>query len=379
MKFTILSFCLSLVCTTALHARTWIVDNDMTRPADYRTAQAAHDGAAVDDTLLFVGSGTDYNTLDITKRLNIEGPGYDLILNGIASANTASATISNITISAGDPIVQGGGASNSTVKGMVFGNLRIRGGVTGVVLDQVQGINPAGSITGSVDTTQNVLDSSLFVGQNMAHVSGLVIRRSSLGSVTTIGGSASVINCKLTFGAFAETGSITSNGGAGPTNQKAAAIACSQCIIGQLPGASESPNRRPSTADFTNCIILGAAAGKNSASENGQTITGSVLFSDAANYPGNRTTADRFAYSEVFVTNSLSSGVADSLFRLNTNPTNPALGAGVGGGDAGMFAGAQPYKLSGIPARPRVTYLNTSGVVSDTVGLNVQAGGEVRP
>jgi len=365
MKSAIFSFCLSVVCTTALHARTWIVDNDISRPADFRTAQAAHDGAAVGDTLLFVGSGTNYNTLDLSKRLNIEGPGYDLLLNGIASANTSTATFFNITISAGNPIVAGGGASNSTFKGIVFASMSIKGGVNGLMLDQVKG--------DSIGTTENS-NSSDTTGANY-HVTGLVVRRSTLYSLVILGGSASVFNCRFIDNPRAAFGLIRNPAGTPTPNQatnfKGASLACSQSILGSLTDNNFSDST-PSTAVFTNCICLGLAPVRS-----GRTVNGSVLFRDAANYPGNRTTSSPTAYSEVFVGASLPT--EDSHFKLNTNPSNPALGAGVGGGDAGMFAGAQPYKLSGIPARPRVTYLNSSGVVSDTVGLNVQAGGEVRP
>ena len=249
--------------------------------------------------------------------------------------------------------------------------------MTGVVLDQVQGKNPAGNIIGSVATSEDVNFTEPAPRKNY-HVTGLVVRRSSLGGVTTIGGDVSIFNCKLTFGAYARTGSIIAQGGGQDTNLRGARITCSQCVVGGLTdGFGTSSIKLPNTASFTNCIVLGPAG---TGPENGQTVSGSVLFNNAANYPGNRTTSDPNAFSEVFVTNNISgAGLADSLYRLNTNPSNPARGAGVGGGDAGMFAGAQPYQLSGIPARPRVTHLSTSGVVSDTVGLSVQAGGEVRP
>lgn len=106
-------------------------------------------------------------------------------------------------------------------------------------------------------------------------------------------------------------------------------------------------------------------------------ILGSIIFRDAANYSGNRTVTNPDSPLEVFL-RAPNAWNDEACYQLNDNPTNPAKGAGVGGVDAGMFAGADPYKLSGIPAIPRVTHLSTSGVASDTIGLTLNVGGEIR-
>ena len=48
----------------------------------------------------------------------------------------------------------------------------------------------------------------------------------------------------------------------------------------------------------------------------------------------------------------------DARYQLRAG--SPAIGAGVGGMDAGMFGGANPYRLSGIPPTPSI-YKLTSG------------------
>ena len=72
---TILHICTSIVLASSLHAATWTVDNVTSRPANFRTIQAAIDAAAVGDTLLIAPSASTYGGFTLTKRLNIKGTG----------------------------------------------------------------------------------------------------------------------------------------------------------------------------------------------------------------------------------------------------------------------------------------------------------------
>jgi hypothetical protein len=67
----------------------------------------------------------------------------------------------------------------------------------------------------------------------------------------------------------------------------------------------------------------------------------------------------------------------DSRFRLrtpdaNNSSPNPAVGAGVGGVDCGMFGGSSPYVLSGIPAMPVITQFSSTSSGNATTPLKVK-------
>ncbi len=60
----------------------------------------------------------------------------------------------------------------------------------------------------------------------------------------------------------------------------------------------------------------------------------------------------------------------DGKYQLK--PGSPAIGAGTAGGDIGAFSGANPYKLSGVPAIPRLTHLIVPPTATSTSGLRFE-------
>lgn len=77
---------------------------------------------------------------------------------------------------------------------------------------------------------------------------------------------------------------------------------------------------------------------------------------------GNGNSGD-FAYEEVFRGGSST----DTQYQLKED--SPALRAGTGGVDVGMFGGSSPYVISGLPALPRITDLRVPTIVPDSTGL----------
>jgi hypothetical protein len=59
--------------------------------------------------------------------------------------------------------------------------------------------------------------------------------------------------------------------------------------------------------------------------------------------------------------------VAESVWRLK--PGSPAIGAGLNGVDMGMFGGARPYVLSGVPSLPRITHFVSPSTATSSSGL----------
>lgn len=351
-----------LLLPASLHARTWVVDNDTTRPADFRSAQAAHDGAAAGDTLLFVGSGASYGELTITKLLHFVGPGYNLLENNIPSANQGKAFI-GIGLKSSGP--QGSGASGSTFQGMDLGGMTmiIDPGISDVTFDKcsLPGIECGGRTHGG--NTGN--------GQS---VQNLLIKRSLVGSDFRItGGSAVILNSKI--------GAISVHVleyGANNANRALASLSLNQCVLANGNGFIDVPTLPDgvshSNLSITNSIIFSAIP-----AQAGLQVSSSLLYQNAGNHPGNAAFTDSNAiFTFASPKHPSTPPATEKEFQLNTDPSNPAIGTALGGGDMGLFGGAQLYRLSGVPAVPRVTHLSTSGVASDTVGLTLNVGGEIR-
>jgi hypothetical protein len=52
---------------------------------------------------------------------------------------------------------------------------------------------------------------------------------------------------------------------------------------------------------------------------------------------------------------------------------SPAIGAGEGGTDIGMFGGEYPYVLSGLPPIPAIYGLDAQSLPSNTLDVNLKA------
>ncbi|MCX6269843.1 MAG: hypothetical protein NTU44_01240 [Bacteroidetes bacterium] len=73
--------------------------------------------------------------------------------------------------------------------------------------------------------------------------------------------------------------------------------------------------------------------------------------------------------TDVFV--GASGNSTDGKWELK--PGSPAIGAGEGGVDCGMFGGSYPYVLSGMPAIPAVYYFNAPSLPTNTINVSIKA------
>lgn len=73
--------------------------------------------------------------------------------------------------------------------------------------------------------------------------------------------------------------------------------------------------------------------------------------------------------SALFV--GLSGNSTDGQWALKVG--SPAIGAGEGGTDCGIFGGESPYKLSGMPPIPAIYDLNAQSLPSNTLNVNLKA------
>ena len=99
-------------------------------------------------------------------------------------------------------------------------------------------------------------------------------------------------------------------------------------------------------------------------------------------------------YNNVFVfpesghgINNISNFTESSLFVGGTHPENkyrlaissPAIGAGYGGVDCGMFAGVNPYLNSGMPPIPSISNYSSPAHATPTSGLSVTIEATAHP
>ncbi len=100
MKKTILLAAFSLVIIT-VHAKIWRVNNVPGVAADFTTAQAAHDGAAANDTIYLESSPNSYGDVTTTKKLTWMGLGYFLPQNTGLQFHSNTGFVSSLTVNSG--------------------------------------------------------------------------------------------------------------------------------------------------------------------------------------------------------------------------------------------------------------------------------------
>ena len=309
-------------------AKKWTVDSNPGNNADFATLQAAHDGAADGDTLYVRGSGTSYGILVLTKKLIIFGPGYFLTENPNTQANGTTASTGTITFATGS---DGSLFTGFTVKANVV--IRISNVIFKRNFVDLEGSGAAGVIVG-------ISASNVTIAQNYI--------------ITTTTGNT---NASLVLGG---SNSIVTNN----------YIECtSPCrVIGkQTPIVTSSSN-------IQNNVIFGNVNIVNADFKNNILIAGTYFSpsTTTTNNIGNGTqfdTADGNQENVTMTTVFDGTGSTDGQWQLAVS--SPAIGAGIGGIDVGMYGGTDPYVLSGIPHIPNIYQFDGPTTGSTTAGLPI--------
>jgi hypothetical protein len=303
-------------------AKIWRVDNNPGNPGDFTTAQLAQTGAAAGDTLYFTGSGISYGNLTLTKKLIIFGPGYFLTHNPETQANPSPAILGNVYFNAG--------SSGSLMTGMQTGPVELN--TSNLVFKR----NFSSTSSGR----------ALFIAANL---SNLLILQNYLYTSDYWG--------------YA----IYGNGGG--TNILIRNNYLEQSVAGRY--ATEIY----SAIDFSNNVIYGIPYMNNSVFYNNILRNGAIGGSNNA-YSNNIGNSTQFGTSNgnqqnVVMTTVFQGGTsADGQWQLKAG--SPAIGAGQGGTDIGMFGGTDAYVLSGMPAIPAIWFFNGPATGSGPAGLPIQ-------
>ncbi|HOG19227.1 MAG TPA: right-handed parallel beta-helix repeat-containing protein [Salinivirgaceae bacterium] len=316
-----------LALTVNLSAAKWRVNNIPGTNANFTSLQAAHNASYVNngDTIYLEASSGSYGDLTATKKLVIIGAGYFLSENENMQANLNSSTVGYIRFNAE--------SDGSIISGCTIGRVLVN--ASNILIERNRIIAPAGYRGIDFYGTQN----NVVIRQN--HITG--------GGYST-NTSPHAISCTST----ANNVTITNNY---ITRIYGSAIVTGSSFSGIIKNNIISGNTTIYNTEFYNNIMIEGTFNQNNSSFNNN-IGNSTQFGTAN---GNQQNVDM---SNVFV----GTGSTDGKWQLKGG--SPAIGAGVGGVDCGMFGGDFPYQLSGLPGVPAI-YFHEQTIDNVNQKLNV--------
>lgn len=315
------------------------VDNNANSITPFKTLQQAYNGAANGDTIYLVPSVTSYGNLvpnGAIKKLTILGNGYFL------GQNPAPQTQANLLNS-------------------VIGEITIDAGMSGSV---VMGIRPAGRII--LYKTNNISIKRNFFGEGYGTV-GFIFFLDTCNYIfvsQNYMASSSSTQFIYTPNGFPKNVYISNN-------YIANAFTTTYPII-WIPNNSVNVN-------IYNNVLAGYVQSGNADFYNN--ILRSGAFTGIGNFYNNICNATQFPAANGNIQNvdmttvfqGLTNNSTDGQWRLKAG--SPAIGAGMGGVDCGMFGGSNPYVLSGLPPIPVIYSVGvpaTIGSSQATIPINIK-------
>lgn len=310
MKTLLLLLAISL--TTVSFARVWRVNSTPGINAPFKTAQQAHDSAAVvaGDTLYFESSGIEYGNLVMTKRLTLISTGWFLSQNPGLQYHVQPAILRFVTV---EP------SAGGSVFHCNMNTINIKRGADGCRIERCYfnyGTNGSVDIASSNNVViQNYVDGKISLSWNTGNnliSNNIVLYRIDTYDLTT---SATVTN-----------NVINSTSTVGTTLHN---------LIFQNNIINKTANYT-----FVNCTVRNNLAANTT-------------------LPAGNGNVNSVNMANVFVNNN---GADDVSFVLKGG--SPAIGAGLGGINCGAFGGASPFLLGLQPAIPAIYQLTVPATAS---------------
>ena len=310
MKQTVITLLLFLVSITAW-ATVWHVNNNSSLSSDFSALATAFASADViaGDTLYVYGSPVTYGSLPVlSKRLTLIGPGYYLSQNPGLQHNLSPAIIEYINF--------GPGSEGSLISGITLNAVDVN---AANVVVQRNLIRRLYVYAANCMVLQNFFDD--VPGYNFA-----LYANNAPNMV--------VGNNRITYSLA---------GWCVFMNDDCSGIFYNNCTWGSC---------RYRNAEVYNCVIDWDGNGWEwtwdiANSNIHHNLMMNIYSWDWSGYPlgaANQLNVTAQVFAET--------GSTDGYYQLCTG--SPALGAGVAGVDCGIYGGATPYKLSGIPAIPAI-------------------------
>jgi hypothetical protein len=301
------------------------VNNNPGIDADYTNLQDAHDNAKNGDTIYVEGSTTDYAGANLSKKLTIIGPGYFLSENDSTQANGLEAKFNG-------EIKFDAGSEGSVITGCTTESYYLY-----ITVDNV-----------------SIIRCNLYQIYINADVNNILILQNYVVNIETSNNNGKITN------------SVISN------NIVYREIKCG-INSGQLQITNNiifntSSSHNPIDV-YNSSIINNIICNPNySITENtGNTITNNILAVDGTNANGNQYNV---AMASVFVDYNDTQGYStDGKWQLKNG--SPAIGAGAGGVDCGVYGGVKPYVLSGLPDLPHIYEASIPATANSDEGLQI--------
>jgi len=327
-KFLLLSVAATIICSISFATiRRVGYFGPALAGVDYSTFQEAHNAATAGDTIM-MQPGSRFGSATMTKQLVVIGPGYFLSQNAALQANPLgmdSTSAELITIS-------NASANGSSFLGCTFTNNSIS--ITGTGVSNINFIRcwfngvPGGGSNPSFKFNQNINN---FLFQQCAF-KGDIIQTVNSASVAT---NMAFLNCL--FYSMPNTDvnyPITFSGSqphSGIIQNCVLAAGLNAPLYLQLQGIWT----------INNCITN---------NPNGYFIGAGLSYQNcigtSTQFPLGNGNLQNQTWANIFTL----TGSTDAQYTLQAG--SPAIGAGIGGTNCGIFGGTTPYRLSGIPSVP---------------------------
>jgi hypothetical protein len=294
---------------------------------DYATFQLAHDASTAGDTIM-MHPGSKFGGAAMTKKLVVIGPGYFLSQNAGQQANPLGMDSTN----SGILTISDEAANGSSFIGCTF---------------------PPNGLDINGDNLSNITFSKCwFLGDGSSSTYGVRFIQSA--------NNISFLQCAFkNTGVFVQGSSVATN------------FAFINCLFYTVSGGfsygAYFSNNLPHSGLFQNCVfssyqdyvsfffnLSGTWAINNSISNNpatyfvGAGITFQNCIGTFTQFPIGNGNKQNQTWANIFTL----TGSTDAQYTLKAG--SPAIGAGIGGTDCGIFGGTTPYKLSGIPNVPTI-------------------------
>jgi hypothetical protein len=329
-----------MLCFFSAGATSWRLNNNPAVDADFTTFQAAHDAASAGDTIYVEGNGNEahYGNITISKKLIIIGPGYFLNENDATYANPIFARFLSIYIQPS--------AAGTEIYGLYI-------------------------YTADANTNQlRIRASNVVISRNFFHLHSYnsILLDANVEDVAIVQNYGySVV---VAWGVIATNILISNN----YLEDRIQMNNLSNGIISNnviRHGASDV-----FYSQIKNNIIFAtgmsdALSVNNTGNYIAYNLNSGNLVSGGNYGPGN---VGNVNMANVFVGYPTQGSFStDGKWQLKAG--SPAIGAGEGGIDCGIFGGPLPYVLSGLPAIPRIyeAVVPTAGSTSSGLPVIIKA------
>jgi len=321
---------ITFISTTAF-STVWTVDNKSGSIADFTQIGAAVAAASDGDTIYVYSSGSSiYNTVYVTKRLYIIGPGYFLDENPNTQADIRPAVCSTFIFDPGS-------------EGSLLSGLKIN--------DSSWDIN--------INTDSIIVKRNVCIGNHVdieiaPNLSNIIITGNYFYNNTGV--TNSVIDVKNNCNNIRINNNYLNS--LGTFSIESSSSSSIEAWNNVISGNVEIHN----SLFYNNIMMNGVFSGTNSPANINHNIGDATQFGTANGNQAN------VSMNTVFVDSGSVSTDGDWQLRSGS----PAIGAGLSSEDCGMFGGTTPYILSGLPSIPTIHFFVAPSSASGTQGLQVQ-------